>query len=374
MITENLESLASAFRMRNFEIRIVGGAVRDYLLGMDPKDIDLCTDATPDEMIEIANDYGFKYIPTGLQHGTITIVVGSEPFEVTTLRIDVETDGRHAEVEFTRDFEQDAARRDLTINAMSMDISTRKIYDYFDGRSDLKDGRVRFVGDPDARVKEDYLRILRYFRFMARFGFSIENLNEIKIITSPENLKGLESISVERYWMELSKLVISPYANDILENMYYHGVLNTLGLGKPRIDNIGASPIGILSTMLDENTIEPFLDKWKLSSDEVKHLRYLIDSRYKSIRWEFALVDGIPREWVVDYCMIMWPNRGMEYRIRTWKIPVFPITGQDLLDMGMKQGPHIGIILNDLRNKWKASNFKLTKEDLIGNWLTKELE
>lgn len=373
MITENLESLASAFRMRNFEIRIVGGAVRDYLLGMDPKDIDLCTDATPDEMIEIANDYGFKYITTGLQHGTITIVVGSEPFEVTTLRIDVETDGRHAEVEFTRDFEQDAARRDLTINAMSMDIFTRKIYDYFDGRSDLKDGRVRFVGDPDARVKEDYLRILRYFRFMARFGCNEDSFDEVKIITSAENLKGLETISVERYWMELSKLVTNTYAEDILDVMYYTGVLKALGLGKPRGDNIGASPIGILSTMLNVNTIEPFLDKWKLSSDEVKHLKFLVSRADDN--WQYMLVDGIPRQWVEDNAIVNWGNRiVVNNNIRTWEIPVFPVTGQDLLNMGMKQGPQIGIILNDLRDKWKASDFKLTKEDLIGNGLTKELE
>lgn len=364
MYSENLQKLARAFKLHGYEIRIVGGAVRDMLLKQEPKDIDLCTNATPTEMIAITEDMGFAYIPTGLQHGTITIVVGGEQFEVTTLRIDTETDGRHAEVEYTRSFELDAARRDLTINAMSMDFNG-KVYDYFGGREDLETYRVRFVGDPDDRVKEDYLRILRYFRFMARFGNIDQCIDEIKVITSKENLEGLKGISVERYWLEMQKLVTSLYANEVLDCMYYHGVLQTLGLGKRKECTIKLSSVGALSTMVDKNSIDDFLSSWKLSNDESKHLRWLIDNKYERWEWREFLVDGVPREWVMDMCLINWGDLSLHNMIRFWDIPTFPVTGQDLLDRGMKPGVELGNTLRSLRQEWKQSNFRMTKEGLL---------
>lgn len=364
MYSENLQKLARAFKLHGYEIRIVGGAVRDMLLKQEPKDIDLCTNATPTEMIQITEDMGFAYIPTGLQHGTITIVVGGEHFEVTTLRIDTETDGRHAEVEFTRSFELDAARRDLTINAMSMDFDGT-IYDYFGGREDLEAYRVRFVGDADARVKEDYLRILRYFRFMARFGNIDQCLDEVKSICTKENLEGLKTISVERYWLEMQKLVTSLYANEVLDCMYYHSVLQALGLGKRKECTIKMSSVGALSTMVDKNTIDDFLSSWKLSNDESKHLRWLIDNKYRQWSWQDQLVDGVPREWVMDVALVAGRDIFMHNKVKCWEIPTFPVTGQDLLDRGMKPGVKLGNTLRSMRQEWKDSNFKMTKEDLL---------
>lgn len=364
MYSENLLKLVDGFLLYGYEIRIVGGAVRDMLLKQDPKDIDLCTNATPNEMINVAKDMGFAYIPTGLQHGTITIVVGGEQFEVTTLRIDTETDGRHAEVEFTRSFELDAARRDLTINAMSMDFNG-VVYDYFGGREDLETYRVRFVGNADERVKEDYLRILRYFRFMARFGNIDQCLEEIAVICTKENLEGLKGISVERYWLEMQKLVTSLYANEVLDCMYYHGVLKTLGLKKRNTCTIKLSAIGALSTMVDADAVDSFLSTWKLSNDESKHLRWLIDNKYKQWDWQEMLVDGVPREWVMDMCLINWGDLFLHNRIKFWEIPTFPVTGQDLLDRGMKPGVELGSTLRTMRQVWKDSRFQLTKEDLL---------
>ena len=367
IFTENLQKLGTAFRQHGFQLRVVGGAVRDSMLGLEPKDIDLCTDATPTEMIELVEDMGFAYIPTGLQHGTITIIVNDEQFEVTTLRVDAETDGRHAVVEYTRDFQADAARRDLTINAMSMDFSG-KIYDYFGGMNDLAAARVRFVGNPDERVKEDYLRILRYFRFSARFGGL--DLDQVKEITTRENLEGLKKISVERYWLEMQKLVMLPFADDVLACMYYTGVLNALGLEKPNrsIGSIGVSPVGGLSTMITVNSIDSFLSKWKLSAVEEKHLRYLVTNRKKRNYWQNDLVDGIPREWVLDLHNLSNEDPDTIYWMCNWKIPTFPVTGQDLLNQGFKPGKVLGDKLKALREEWKNSCFTLTKNDLLTNF------
>ena len=195
VITSPIKKLDKVFKNNKYELRIVGGAVRDLALGKTPKDIDLATDATPDEMMTILDKSGIRHIPSGLEHGTITAILDNEPFEITTLRADKETDGRHAEVEFVKSWEEDAKRRDLTYNAMSMDMEG-KVYDYFDGMDDLQDKVSKFVGDADERIKEDYLRILRYFRFQGRLSTPTWDKDTLKAISS--NVKGLQKISAER--------------------------------------------------------------------------------------------------------------------------------------------------------------------------------
>lgn len=367
----NLIRLAQAFEDNGCEIRIVGGAVRDVLLGITPADIDLCTDATPDEMQEISDLNGFKLIPTGIQHGTVTLLVGGNFFEVTTLRIDAETDGRHATVVFTRSFEEDAKRRDLTFNAMSMDLSGN-VFDYFNGRLDLFDKRVRFVGNTDARVKEDFLRILRFFRFAARFGGINGSLDQVKAITTADNLEGLKTISMERVWMEIQKLVVQPFADEVLDCMYYNGVLEVLGLQKPNTRSIyNVTAVGVLSTMVCSSTIGAFLKRWKLSGEETKKLVYLVDHKYKSVFWKDELVDGIPRDYCSDQMILNWGDSADIYlslkEINRWEIPVFPVTGQDLLDRGWQPNKEMGDKLKKMRKVWKSSIFTKTKEDLIYN-------
>ena len=227
-----LEKLDSIFKKNNFEIRIVGGAVRDIALGKAPKDIDLSSDVTPDEMVTILDKANIKHKPTGMEHGTLTAIIDGEGYEITTLRADVSTDGRHADVEFIRNWKEDAQRRDLTYNAMSLDFDGN-LYDYFNGMDDLQDKVSKFVGDPIERIKEDYLRILRYFRFQSKLespSWDNETLNAIK-----DNAKGLTQVSVERIWQEMGKLLVGHSVIQTLSYMSATGVDNVVGLDTGKI-------------------------------------------------------------------------------------------------------------------------------------------
>jgi poly(A) polymerase/tRNA nucleotidyltransferase (CCA-adding enzyme) len=189
------------------EARLVGGVVRDVLAGRAPTDVDLTTPQPPDAVMRMLQRAGIRAVPTGIDHGTVTAVVEGRGFEVTTLRRDVETDGRHALVAFTDDWRADAARRDFTINAMS---ATRDgaVFDYFGGVADLQAGIVRFVGDPATRIAEDYLRILRFFRFLARYGGALPDLAALGAIRA--GLPGLAQLSAERVWRELTSILAAP--------------------------------------------------------------------------------------------------------------------------------------------------------------------
>lgn len=227
LITPDVKMLGKIFREEGYEIRIVGGAVRDALLGKTPKDIDLATTATPQEMYQIGKKHNLRLVDTGSDHGTLTFVINNEPYEITTLRIDKETDGRHAEVEWTRDFKEDARRRDLTYNAMSVDMEGN-LHDYFGGHEDLKSKKTRFVGNSHERIQEDYLRILRYFRFLARQNGRTSDPETLKSIAT--HAKGLSNISVERIWAELTKTVKEPNMEQAFNEMQKAGVLSAIGM------------------------------------------------------------------------------------------------------------------------------------------------
>jgi len=221
--------LCKNFIDQSHEIRVVGGAVRDMLMKREPKDIDISTTATPDEMITIFRNNEIRYIETGLQHGTLTAHINYADYEITTLRIDTETDGRKAVVQYTKDWYLDAERRDLTVNAMSVDIEGN-LYDYFNGVEDLKQKKIRFVGNSNYRIKEDFLRILRYFRFYGKIDADVGNheddtLEQIKSLST-----GLKQIAVERVWVEVKKIIIGPNAPHLLKLMYELDVAKNIGL------------------------------------------------------------------------------------------------------------------------------------------------
>ena len=228
LLTPELKLLGEIFQKRGYQLRLVGGVVRDLLLGKKPKDIDLCTECTPDKMVEIFVQENIKYIPTGLQHGTITAHLNSTDFEITTLRIDRVTDGRHATVEFTADWMVDAERRDLTINAMSLGFDGT-LYDYFDGERHLQEKKVVFVGDPVKRIKEDYLRILRYFRFYGRIVLEADRHDAATIEAIHSTAAGLERISVERIREEMNKILVGNHAPHLVEVMCRLGVAKQIG-------------------------------------------------------------------------------------------------------------------------------------------------
>lgn len=228
ILTPELFTVTAPFEQQGYDIRIVGGAVRDILLGIKPKDVDLGTNATPSEMIELFKKNNIHYIETGLQHGTLTVHVNKRDFEVTTLRIDAETDGRHAKVRFTHDWKLDAERRDLTFNAMSVGLDGT-LYDYFGGREDLSKRRVKFVGDPRSRIQEDYLRILRYFRFYGRIALEEDNHDQATLNVIRECAGGLKKIAVERIWMEVSKILTGNHTTSLVRRMYELNVSQCIG-------------------------------------------------------------------------------------------------------------------------------------------------
>lgn len=370
LMTPETRKLGDAFVAAGFEIRFVGGCVRDAILGVVPKDVDFCTDATPDEMKTIADANGFGFIPTGIQHGTATLVVDGEPFEVTTLRIDVETDGRHAEVEFTRDFEQDAERRDLTINAMSMDFQGN-VYDYFGGREDLKNKVVRFVGIAELRIQEDYLRILRYFRFAARFDAAMDQ-ETLDLFSDPAVLDSLNTVSVERFWQEMSKLLNPemPARTRVMDAMFKSRVNRSLGLFRfnPVELTRADDAVAALSTLIASTDEEKFFQFWKMSSAEEAKVRNMI--RNRGVRWDEEKVevyltrDKFPLDHVVSMLEVAGEPTLARYA-ENFQIPTFPVTGKDLLAAGMKPGPEMGQRLRRLETAWVFSRFTKTKEELM---------
>ncbi|XP_062271638.1 CCA tRNA nucleotidyltransferase 1, mitochondrial isoform X3 [Scomber scombrus] len=230
LFTDGLNGLAEVFEKNQHELRIAGGAVRDLLSGKRPEDVDFATTATPEEMKRMFQTAGIRMINNkGEKHGTITARIHNENFEVTTLRVDVQTDGRHAEVEFTTDWQKDAERRDLTINSLFLGLDGM-LYDYFKGYEDLQNHKVRFVGNAEQRIQEDYLRILRYFRFYGRLALNPNDHEPETLAAIRENGRGLAAISGERIWVELKKMVVGNHAAHLLELMYTLELAQYIGL------------------------------------------------------------------------------------------------------------------------------------------------
>ena len=364
-ITDELKQLDSIFKKGKHEVRIVGGAVRDLALGKNPKDIDLATDATPQEMQKMFDGAGIKHIPTGIEHGTITAVINDEPYEITTLRADVETDGRRAEVEFVRSWEEDAKRRDLTYNAMSMDFEGN-LYDYHGGMDDLQDKVTKFVGDPEERIKEDYLRTLRYFRFQGRLDtptFDRETMNAIA-----SNTDGLKQLSVERVWMEMSKILGGGNIKQILGAMQKAGVLGAIGLNYTPNNDVmdGGDPIINLARITDEEMIGP---RWKMSNEEKSKLGFLLGEKGKTHdkKWYTDMMaDGFDRTQLDALARYNNQDDMIAY-VKSFKAPEFPVDGNDLIKIGHERGPGIGKTLMALRNQWKQGNFSADKDELLKN-------
>ena len=306
---------------------------------------------------------GVRHIPTGIEHGTITAVINGEEFEVTTLRADVETDGRRAEVEFVRSWEEDAKRRDLTYNAMSMDFEGN-LYDYHGGMDDLQDKVTRFVGDPEERIKEDYLRTLRYFRFQGRLDTPTFDRETMSAIAN--NIDGLKQLSVERVWMEMGKILSGSNIQQILGAMQKTGVLDAIGLDvKPSQDIMdGGDPIINLARITDDESVGV---RWKMSNEEKSKLGFLISQKGQTHdkKWYTdQMADGFDRTQLDALARYNNQDDMIQY-IKSFKAPEFPVDGNDLIKMGHERGPAIGKTLMALRNQWKAGNFSASKDELL---------
>lgn len=343
--------------------RVVGGAVRDSLAGRAVHDVDLATPYPPERVMAALAAAGLKHVPTGLQHGTVTAISGGRGFEVTTLRTDERTDGRHAEVAWTTDWQQDAARRDFTINAMSM-RPDGAVFDYFGGRADLAQGRVRFVGDPVQRIAEDYLRVLRFFRFHARYAAGPPD--PVTEAALRQGAAGLDRLSVERVWTELKRILETPEPVAALRLMERLGVLAAVLPGHAPLDRIawlvdsGAPPDPLLRLV----TLDPdpgLAARLKLSRAEAMTLEAYAgvapDPAWSDNSLRRALADVpaevlVGRAWLAGGAGPGWA--GLRARIAAMPRPVFPLHGRDAMQLGMPAGPAVGVLLAAVRAWWMA--------------------
>lgn len=357
MKTASLENLRMLFQSEGFDIRFVGGCVRDYLLGAKPKDIDLHTNAFPDEQLAMYKKYNFKYVLTGFDHGTITLFLDGISYEITSLRTDDETDGRHAKVSFSRDWLIDLSRRDLTINAISMDFDGN-IIDPFEGQYHLMNNRVKFVGDANLRVQEDYLRILRFFRFHSRFGNEFFDLDAIQAIE--KNVAGLRNVSTERIQSEFYRTL--PTAKDyLLQQMNDLGVLKQCGINSfdlsnyRRIWNVSDHNITLLMALTNSNPPD-----WKFSREEVRMIEYMKKNKKpyeNSFEMMKEVVNGTLREFVTENAYLTNSNINDINDFVSLEVPVFPISGKDLLDEGFNPGVEMGKELKRRKRLWIENGF-----------------
>lgn len=369
-ISPNLINLQLAFHAADRDIRFVGGCVRDSLLGLPAKDIDLCTDATPDEQIAIYKAEGITYYETGLKHGTLTVSFGEgETYEITSLRTESEHDGRHATVAYTRDFEADLARRDLTINAISQTFNG-DIFDPFKGYDDLKNGRVRFVGNAADRMREDYLRILRWLRFHARFAKGAPLDADAQTAAMLVG-KGLEGISRERVWSEVSRIVTGPDGALMLREMMRLGLAYPCGLPNGSWREVARleqpqAVTAMVAFLGDQHRVMKLGERWKWSGDEMKLAEFLGEHlpQYDADYHRMLAHDGVSREWVCELAKLH--DRADHIpALLTWAIPEFPVRGKDLMDHGMKPGPAVGMVLSNLKLLWADSIYRLSKDELL---------
>jgi poly(A) polymerase len=380
----------AALKAPGAETRAVGGAVRDSLLGLPVKEVDLATTLLPQQTMTLAAKAGLKAVPTGIEHGTVTIVADGVPFEVTTLRRDVETFGRHAKVAFTNDWHEDAHRRDFTLNALYA-ASDGTLFDPLGGYDDVLAGRVRFIGDAAARIKEDYLRILRFFRFNAYYGrgpFDADGLRASVALRS-----GMAQLSAERVAGEVRRILVAPQALRAVEALFDYGLLTDILGGVPRLSRLRrlvaiddalrraadamtrlaalavfvSEDAGRLAARLHLSNAEQAVlalgagdhdGRGLPGEDAAKRLLYRLGRRdYAAATLiAFAGSNAAPddKNW-----------RDAATLAERWQAPVFPLNGTDVIARCGIEGPALGALLKTLEDEWVRQGFALAKDELL---------
>jgi len=391
---QNIKEAKKVFSCLNeigteINVRFVGGCVRKSLCGERFDDIDLATTLHPNEVIKRLGEENIRFVDTGIYHGTVTAIINKKKFEITTLRKDVSTDGRHANVEFTSNWEEDALRRDFTINAIYADIEGR-IFDPLKGLSDLKNGKVKFIGSPEKRIQEDHLRILRYFRFFIQYSKENYEVDVIKFIK--QNVNGLNKISNERIFDELKKILklenlyslfLNNYSKEIILNIFtqfnYYERLKVLNnLSKKFRNKYDYCLILALIIVDQSNDYEYFCHKYK-TSNKIKNRLKNISTNYENLKNKKfyseenikKLIYLLGKESVIDLMLFSlcavnrMKNLNFEELINfvnTCKIPQFPISGDYLKKYGYKTGETLGKKLKSLEEKWIDNNFVIDKK------------
>jgi poly(A) polymerase len=388
MIAPETQALIAALTQDGGQVRFVGGCVRDAIAGRKVKDIDLATPERPETIIGRLKTNGIRAIPTGIDHGTVTAIVGTRHFEITTLRHDVETFGRHARVAFTDDWDEDAARRDFTINAMSLDPDGT-LHDPFGGRADLAAGRVRFVGDPETRIREDVLRLLRFFRFHAYFGNTTPDAPSLAACRMLAHL--LPTLSGERVAAETLRLMLAPDPAAVVQLMTVERVLAHI---LPELTNIarlralvpiegeGAAPDAVrrLASLLprDAAAARHVAARLRLSNADRDRLVALavparavhpgLDAPARRRTLYHLGADAFR-----DLALLAWagraaggdlkptdaaPWRALVQDAANWTSVALPVRGADVLALGVPAGPRVGLLMKEIERWWEAGDYR----------------
>jgi poly(A) polymerase len=382
-------AVLAALNCDGVETRAVGGAVRNALLGLPVTEIDLATTAEPEQVTALAERAGLKAVPTGIDHGTVTVIAAGKPFEVTTLRRDIETFGRHARVAYTTSWEEDARRRDFTLNALYADRHGT-VFDPLHGYADAIAGRVRFIGEAQARITEDYLRILRFFRFHAYYGRGAIDADGLH--AAVRLCGGLSQLSAERIAGELRRILAAPGAVGAVEALFDYGLLTAVLGGVPRLlrfqrvvaieEANGLAPSAALRlaalTIFVAEDVDRLADRLRLSNAEQAVLALGASANAPALPGEPAAKALLYRLGVERYrlrLVLAWADSGAAPDDTDWKAalalptrwqtPVFPIGGNDVMALGDLKGPDIGDILKRLEEEWIASGFALERDRLL---------
>ncbi|CAF26412.1 CCA tRNA nucleotidyltransferase [Bartonella quintana] len=395
-----LQTLLHVLSLDGEEARIVGGAVRNQLLEQPISDIDVATTCFPQQVIARVEEAGFKAIPTGIAFGTVTVVAQSCSYEVTTLRSDIETDGRHAKVAFDRDWQKDAERRDFTMNALYCDAAGN-LYDAVGGLNDVASRTIRFIGIPENRIREDYLRILRFFRFFAWYGAGRPDVQGLKACVYLKH--GLQKLSSERIWGEMKKLLAAPNPTRALLWMRQSGILTLIfpETEKWGIDAIHSlvkteqalgwkvDPLLRLESLLppDPIRLHEMAHRLHLSYKETKRLKEWAEleiiSQNCSENFVQKLIYFYGRQPVLDQLSLslvaahvdaLKGNEALQkaenymrlYQFaQKWQIPTFPVSGKDLMKKGLAKGVLLGQKLKELERIWIESGFSIDRNSLL---------
>jgi poly(A) polymerase len=355
------------------EARFVGGAVRNALLGLPISDIDLATPLLPEKVAEKLKAAHINVVPTGVEHGTVTAVVNGKPFEITTLRRDVETDGRRAVVAFTTDWKEDSERRDFTMNALYASGSG-EIFDYHDGVADLENGRVRFVGDARQRIREDYLRILRLFRFHAWYGKGAVDAEALEAAT--ELKSGIGQLSGERVQKELLRLLEAADPVPVLGIMAEAKILSeifpeTRGFAvlEKMIAHGVSDPVLRLAALLPRGNSFQIAARLKLSNAHMARLENVLNAEPMPVESNLArrILYRIGASAFADRVQFSQAEDGVDRDalLDLTVPPRFPLTGRDAMDAGLPQGPTLGRVLGDLEKAWIESDFAEDRKALL---------
>lgn len=395
MTLPKTRAVLDALAAGGISVRFVGGCVRDAVIGRRISDIDLATDASPERVMELLEAAGLKVVPTGLAHGTVTAVSDGTPYEITTLRHDVETDGRRAVVAFTDDWEADAARRDFTMNALSLEPGGL-LHDPFDGVKDLRAGRVRFVGDPHQRIHEDVLRLLRYFRFYAHYGRPPPHEPSLRACRELAHL--LPRLSAERVRVELLKLLGAAEPAPVIRLMQQEGVMDHFlaqASAVERLDRMVAieATLGLCDSLrrlaallpVDADTARHLAQGLRLSNRERDRLVRMaappvrlspgLDAR---ARRRVLYLAGA-EDWT-DLVLIAWaatddPADDPSWRTllaatRGWKRPQLPVSGSDVKRLGVEEGEAVGELLRAAEDWWIEGDFRADRAECL-DWLAR---